>query len=276
MSVTAASPDATSPVTQAFQRNGYHIARALLSPKEVATIRDTFMETAKNGPVEGLSSLPTKLDPNDPLSFYPRMMHPHTHPSLPVGPLAEKYLLDPRIESILKECLGEQPIAVQTMFYFKPPGSRGQTLHQDNYYLKVRPKTCCAAWIALDDADAENGGMSVVPGTQDLEIACPEPADLSTSFTTEFVRPPEGLVPRLLDLKAGDVLFFNGSVVHGSTPNTSKERFRRALICHYVPESTEELSHWYFGAIRTFDGSVKDGIRKSTWGGPCGTDAGHH
>lgn len=275
----SATLTATSEIAEIFQRDGYYIARGLLSADEIVTIRETFMDTAKNGPVKGLSTLPVNLDPNDPLAFYPRMMHPHTHPELPVGPVAEKYLLDARIEAVLRECMGEQPIAVQTMFYFKPPGSRGQTLHQDNFYLKVRPKTCCAAWIAVDDADAENGGMSVVPGTQNMDIACPEKADLTTSFTTEYVRPPEGLEPLMLNLKAGDVLFFNGSVVHGSTPNTSKTRFRRSLINHYVPESTTELSHWYFGAIRTFEGrgdSSAKNIAKSEWGGPCGTDAGHH
>lgn len=258
-----------------FARDGYYVARGMLSKAEVAEILEAFMEDARGGPIPGLSDILKAASPEDPLSFYPRMMHPHTHPELRVGPVAEKYLMDRRIEAHLRAFMGEQPIAVQSMFYFKPPGARGQTWHQDNYYLRVRPKTCCAAWIAVDDADAENGGMGVVPGTHDMEVACPEQADMSQSFTADHVPIPEGKKAETCVLKAGDVLFFNGSLVHGSTPNTSKTRFRRSLICHYVPESTTEMSHWYQGALRTFDRSEKE-IVFTTGGGPCGTDAGRH
>jgi len=69
--------------------------------------------------------------------------------------------------------------------------------------------------------------------------------------------------------KTRDVLFFNGSVIHGSYPNTSTTRFRRAFICHYVPEKTAELSQWYRTPIR-FDGTGRL-IPPATGGGPCGT-----
>jgi phytanoyl-CoA hydroxylase len=65
------------------------------------------------------------------------------------------------------------------------------------------------------------------------------------------------------------VLFFNGSVIHGSYPNTSKDRFRRSLIFHYVPYTTQELSHWYKEPT-TFDGTIVN-IATATGGGPCGT-----
>jgi hypothetical protein len=77
----------------------------------------------------------------------------------------------------------------------------------------------------------------------------------------------DGPVP--VDLKAGDVLFFNGSVIHGSYPNTSKTRFRRSLIFHYVPLTSQELSQWYREPM-TFDGRVVE-IAAATGGGPCGT-----
>ena len=38
--------------------------------------------------------------------------------------------------------LGREPYAAQTMFYFKPPGARGQALHQDQTPLRVQPGTC--------------------------------------------------------------------------------------------------------------------------------------
>lgn len=258
---------------QQFERDGFLAIRGLFSPAEIEEIRGTFMEMAKDGPVPGLSDVPkarqgAPSSSSDPLLRYPRMMHPHKHPDKPVGPLAMRYMRDPRLKPILAELFGESPYAVQSMFYFKPPGARGQDLHQDNFYLRVKPGTCMAAWVAVDDADAGNGGMMCVPQTATLEVACPEKADPALFFTTEHVEPPPGLAPQMMNLKAGDVLFFNGSVIHGSTPNTSTDRFRRSLIFHYVPASTVEMSHYY--EALSFDGEKQD-IATNMDGGPCGT-----
>jgi ectoine hydroxylase-related dioxygenase (phytanoyl-CoA dioxygenase family) len=251
-----------------FDANGYAVARGLFTPAEVAEIRETFMAQASNGPVEGLSDGHHKAcSPDDPLAFYPRMMHPHKHPDKPVGPLSVRYMLDARVGQVLQSLMEDEPLAAQSMFYFKPPGARGQDLHQDNFYLRVAPGTCCAAWTAIDDADAENGGMMVVPGSDKADVVCPEKSDPTVSFTDAHVPVPEGLRPEVVPLKAGDVLFFNGSVIHGSTPNTSKDRFRRAFICHYLPRQSTELAHWY-SSLR-FSGEKVE-IPVATGGGPCG------
>jgi hypothetical protein len=256
-----------------FDRDGFLALRGLFSAAEIDDIRATFMETAKDGPVPGLSDVPKAREgapavSSDPLSFYPRMLSPHKHPDKPVGPLAMRYMREARLRPILAELFGEEPFACSSMFYFKPPGARGQDLHQDNFYLRVKPGTCMAAWLAVDDADEGNGGMMFVPQTAALDIACPELADASLSFTTEHVEPPPGLHPRMMRLKAGDVLFFNGSVIHGSTPNASADRFRRSLIFHYIPKSTVEMSHYY--EALSFDGARLD-IGVNMDGGPCGT-----
>jgi phytanoyl-CoA hydroxylase len=260
-----------------FRRDGFVAVRQLFSPGEIAELRDTFMEMAKHGPVEGLSETKQALNrggtaeyaPDDPLAFYPRMLHPHNHLDKPVGPLSMKYMLHPKLEPILAALFAEEPVAVQSMFYFKPPQSRGQDLHQDNFYLRVKPGTCVAAWVAIDDADEENGGMRCVPNTQSYPIQCPEQSDLVESFTTEHVAPPQGSRAEPVPLYAGDVLFFNGSVIHGSGPNRSKQRFRRAFICHYVARNTTELSHWYRTPFR-FNKELLS-IPVATGGGPCGT-----
>ena len=257
---------------QQFERDGFLALRGLFSRDEIDEIRETFMTLAKDGPVPGLSDVPkaragAPAASSDPLSRYPRMMHPHKHLDKSVGPLALRYMRDPRLRPILAELFGEDPFACQSMFYFKPPGARGQDLHQDNFYLRVKPGTCMAAWVAVDDADAGNGGMMCVPQTASLDIACPEKADPTLFFTTEHVEPPPGLEPQMMELKAGDVLFFNGSVIHGSTPNTSTDRFRRSLIFHYVPASTIEMSHYY--EALSFDGEKQD-IAVNMDGGPCG------
>src|SRR5215204_6373453 len=191
-----------------FDENGFLVVPGLFGPDEVRLLIDTFMAMHAGGPIPGcFNPVP---DADDILKRFPRMMHPHR-----ANDTALRYLLDPRLGAILEDLFGEEPLAAQSMLYFKPAGARGQALHQDNFYLKVEPGTCIAAWVALDPADRENGGLELVPGTHKMDLFCPEEADLDVSFTREYVAPPPGLSAVGVDLAAGDVLFFNGTVVHG-------------------------------------------------------------
>lgn len=261
-----------------YEEDGFLIVRQMFSAEEVGAIRDAFMSLADGGPVPGLfhpelcyigNGESAKIDP---LSRYPRVMHPHRHPDLPAGELALRYMLDSRIGGVLASLFAEEPVAAQSMFYFKPPGARGQALHQDNFYLRVAPGTCMAAWVAIDDADEDNGTLMVVPRSHRMDVACPEKADLSVSFTTDFVAVPEGLKESPVRLAAGDVLFFNGSLIHGSYPNTTEDRFRRAFICHYLPRGSAEISGGY-KPLLGFDGQEVGSIADAQGGGPCGTVA---
>jgi len=250
-----------------FQRDGYLVMRGLFSPDEVRELRDTLMEIHARAPIGSFYQRASEEEAaGDPLKLYPRVMHPHRFDALSM-----RRMLDPRIAATLRDLFGEDPLAAQSMFYFKPPGAKGQALHQDNFYLVVQPGTCIAAWVAVDPAVRENGGLVVVPGSNRGEVFCPERADPSVSFTSEFVNPPAGLSDIPLDLQPGDTLFFNGSLIHGSAPNTSRAQFRRAFICHYVPSSAKEMSHWYF-PLHDMAGNPVE--REATNdGGPCGTEA---
>jgi len=178
-----------------------------------------------------------------------------------------RYLLDPRIFDVIESLIGPA-FAAQSMFYFKPPTARGQALHQDNAFLQAHPETCVAAWIAIDDCDAENGALSVVPGSHRIQLLCLEPADESLSFTDAQVPVPDDVQIEQTQMLAGDVLFFHGSMVHGSTPNSSADRFRRSLIFHYIPQTSVEVAKFYDPLItRTGD---ELSIAASADGGACG------
>ena len=256
-----------TPLTQselaAFGRDGFAIVRALFTPGEVDELIETFNALHARGEIPGCFEAIPFGEATDPLDAYPRMMHPHR-----VSQVAMRCMLHPKLEPILHALLNEPPIAAQSMFYWKPPSARGQAPHQDNYYLRVSPGTCMAAWLAIDRADRENGGLFVAPGSHKLDLFCPEEADLSVSFTGDFVPVPKGLAQAPVDLDPGDVLFFGGNLIHGSQPNRTSDRFRRSFICHYMGASSEEVSRYYKPLYR-FDGT-EVAIDDATGGGPCG------
>jgi len=110
--------------------------------------------------------------------------------------------------------------------------------------------------------------MMVVPKTNHYEVVCPEMADASKSFTKHYVRPPAGTKPVLMEMEPGDTLFFNGSVIHGSGPNRSKSRFRRAFISHYATGHAERISAHYLPCLN-FEGKEIQ-LETHEGGGVCG------
>ena len=249
-----------------FEADGYLVVKGVFDPLEVEEIRETFQKI-------GNTTIPGYFEPElsgategvDPLKRYPRVMHPHRF-----NPIAKKYMLHPTVLAIMNDLYGEEALAAQSMFYYKPPGSRGQALHQDNFYLKVEPGNCIAAWTAIDRCDEENGCMLLVPKTNVYDIVCPDESDAKESFTTHYVKPPKDEKPVAAVMEPGDVLFFNGNLIHGSYRNKSKDRFRRAFICHYANISTTRISKHYNPLYRA-DGTALE-LEGNPDGGPCGIE----
>ncbi len=245
-----------------YQENGYVVVKKLFSSDEIAQYREHYMTLRKHGSYPGdLTGADTKN--GDPLKRYPRMIHMHRWDERSL-----RWVLDGRLNRCLTALLGREPYAVQTMLYFKPPGARGQALHQDNFYLRAQPGTCMAAWLALDDSDEANGCMQIVPGSHTWPLLCTAKADTSVSFTDVTVPLPRDHAVRPVIMAAGDVLFFNGALVHGSFPNTTPDRFRRALIGHYIEGAAEQVAQFYHPALR-MDGTPLE-LDLSGGGGTCG------
>ena len=249
---------------QQYQQQGYLIVSDLFAPEKIDFFKAHYEAMRQRETIEKNSDSGDSIyDKGDPLLVYPRLMQPHRRDEASL-----QWLIDDRLNRCLTALLSREPYAVQTMFYFKPPGARGQALHQDQYYLRVQPGTCMAAWMAVDECDEENGCLRVVPGSHTWPLLCTVEADTEQSFTDVTVPLPKGVEAVPVRMKAGDVLFFNGQIVHGSLPNSSMDRFRRALIGHYVVGQAEQVYKWYHPVLR-MDGTEVD-LGESEIGGACG------
>lgn len=211
MSVSYNIDERSTLYREEFEQTGYTLVRGLFSAAEAAELREHYMQLRHGGSYQGDFAGHNGTD-RDPLRRYPRMAQMHRWDDASLH-----WMIDPRIDEVMTSLLGRSPYAVQTMIYFKPPGSRGQALHQDNFYLKAEPGTCVAAWMALDHVDEANGCLEVVPGSHRWPILCTEKADTTVSFTdvTVPLPDPEAAVP--VEMEPGDVLFFHGALVHGAT-----------------------------------------------------------
>jgi len=259
----------TPAAREQFERDGYCVVDGIYSEQEIREI-ETFFENYRNrsDPVFDGGRHYEETDPNQTLL---RAMHPHRHSEKAMG-----WFTHPRLAAVLETLFGKPPLGAQTMYYYKPPGSRGQGMHQDDMYLLTSPANCMAAWTPVDDTDEENGCLRVVPGSHNLEVMCPDPEEakmaraeawksLSRKNPEEKKRVGRAIpVP----LKRGQTLFFGGRLIHGSGPNKSKTRSRRTFIGHYVDESTEMASKFYHPIVN-MEGEVVSHVKVNESGGPC-------
>jgi len=136
----------------------------------------------------------------------------------------------PRMVGIAVELIGQDVSLFQSMLLMKPPRFGGQKVwHQDNAYFRLEPNDVFGFWIALDDADVENGCMHVIPGSHSDGIG--DHGGVADDYGLSTAPTADDAVACMM--KAGDALVFHGETYHYTPPNRSDRR-RRALQYHYA------------------------------------------
>lgn len=234
MTTTTDLQELTAEQVAEYHRNGFIIVEDIVSPEEREALIAHFM---------GVHSGEQKVDwfePRDPESrpdlYWKRLFQTHQHDKLSMDTMRL-----PRAGRILHDLLGTEAVGIQSMFFFKAPGTPGQASHQDTNYIGSDPESLTACWIALDDADEDNGTMWVVPGSNGGPLL----KRGKIVDTTEF----EDWTDELVDVDysnavpvrapAGSAVFFHGRLIHESRLNRTTDRFRRVYVCHYVAKGAE-------------------------------------
>lgn len=216
-----------------FDQDGYVVARGLFTAEEAEFLKYHYTAMSETGKIQGDPFNYPKPEGmgDDPLKRYPRILQLHR-----IDPVSVKWLIDARLNAMLTRLLGREPYAAHAMIYFKPPKARGQALHQDNYYLRAKPGTCCAAWMALEDVDEENGCLQVVPGSHTWPTLCTVPADIGKSFTDIRMPIPAGtpLAHRPLHRRrlAADRPVLQATAAHGWQRGRARSQRERQRLRH--------------------------------------------
>ncbi|MBP9912744.1 MAG: phytanoyl-CoA dioxygenase family protein, partial [Opitutaceae bacterium] len=189
-----------------YARDGFVIMPDLLSVEECEKLK-----------AEARSVLDTHAKPGS--SVY-------VHVSV-VNPTFRALAEDARVVSILKPVMPHGVMFLSDKIVYKSADKKFPTpWHIDCFYWRnTRPKL--SVWIPLDDATAENGTLTVIPGShrQDwnmIKMGLPS-GDFQYEITEGDWR--EGDVVTCA-IKRGTAIIFSDRLVHGSTRNTAgKDRY---------------------------------------------------
>ena len=141
----------------------------------------------------------------------------------------------PLMRQIASSLLGDEALFVAIEFFSRPPGSDAiGPYHQDNGYFCYQPAEALAFWIALDDVDAQNGGVVYARGSHRGGLL-PHQALGIHGFSQQVAEAGEqlqgyeeivGVLPR------GGCSVHHCLTAHRSGPNPT-QRPRRAIVADY-------------------------------------------
>ena len=152
-----------------------------------------------------------------------------------LDPVFDRFSRQPQLAALAGRLGLEAPLLLQSMYLFKQPHVGAEVgWHQDATYLRTDPPSVTGFWIALDDADRDNGCLIALPGAHRgplREWFGYRDGDLVTR--TLDTTPWPAVEPVALEVRRGTLIVLHGLLPHASTPNHSP-RPRHAYSLHLI------------------------------------------
>ena len=147
----------------------------------------------------------------------------------------------PEILDTVAQLIGEDIIIWCSALFCKAgKGGKATPWHQDGHYWPIRPLETVTAWIAIDDVNAENSCLRVIPGTHKGRVSYTHDVDNSDTIILNQVLKPEHLQsapPRDIELAPGRFSIHDVYLIHGANPNNSGKR-RAGMVFRYMPATS--------------------------------------
>ena len=218
----------------AYNRDGFIVIENLVPSDEVESLRDRLREYTHGGRQSDSISI----------TIEPRIKRGELKVDNPgdgirkVGNLVQAddlfraLGLNQNIIGILEQILGPDIKIFRNDLLMKPPEVGSQKgWHQDSPYWPIEPMALCSCWLALDDATAENGCLSVLRGWHKKG---PLPhIKVTDDFVIDQDHRGDSLESVLAPVSAGGGVFFHSLLPHYTAPNRS-EKWRRAIALSYM------------------------------------------
>jgi ectoine hydroxylase-related dioxygenase (phytanoyl-CoA dioxygenase family) len=222
-----------------FQQRGFIVKPRFFPPETVRQLSDWLQSLSAGPETGGTEARYYEKSPVTGQSILVRVEHFLG----PENAAITKLLLPPKAIEALSELLGEPPVLFKEKVNFKLPGCRADKLHQDqsagwndycDFFITMA--------VAIDDNRRDNAALTFLQsGNYEKSLMAPEWQPLTQEDPP--YSPPEEYT--LIETSAGDAIFFDSYVPHGSPPNTSN-RPRRNIYVTFNRRSAGDLRRRYY------------------------------
>ncbi|MGD9603805.1 MAG: phytanoyl-CoA dioxygenase family protein [Gammaproteobacteria bacterium] len=175
------------------------------------------------------------------------------------------YVTHPDLLSLVSQLIGPDIILWASAVFCKPAATGLEVpWHQDGQYWPIRPRATVTVWIALDDVNADNGCMRVIPGSHRMGDFSHEVSDREDLVLNNVVNDPRLDLDTVIDvtLEPGQFSVHDVNIVHGSAPNRSGRR-RAGYAIRYMPSTSHYDRSIDMGKVSEL--SALDFARRPIW-----------
>ena len=161
-----------------------------------------------------------------------------------ISPVFNKLCLNKKILDAVESIIGKNILICGTTLFIKNPNEKGfVSFHQDAKYIGLEPHNWVTAWIAITDANEENGCMQMWPRSHKKNlIHHTEKFDennlLTRGQTIENV--PSGEIEHVV-LETGQMSLHHPTVIHGSGLNKSNDRRIGFVVQSYIGSNVNQV-----------------------------------
>ena len=214
----------TSDQLKQYEEEGYVAPIDVLSKEEAKEVRDEIELIEKKWPneLEGLGRNYIHL----------------------ISPVFDKVCNNTKILDAVESLIGKNILICGTTLFVKNPNEKGfVSFHQDAKYIGLEPHNWVTAWVAITDANEENGCMRMwsMSHKKNLQYHNQKFDDnnlLTRGQTVENV-PIDQTNPVIL--KAGQMSLHHPMVVHGSGLNKTNDRRIGFVIQSYIGTNVDQV-----------------------------------
>lgn len=162
------------------------------------------------------------------------------------------HIRDERRLAPVRDIVGSDLFCPNDLYFLKPPGTgRPVAWHQDSWYFRNTyissvgediDRSTIGTWMALDDADEQNGCLWVVPGSHHLGVVDHGQVESEGYFLQKRLTMTDETAEQAIPVEVpkGSLIFFNNALFHGSHQNRSN-RYRRAYVVHYMKSTIQHI-----------------------------------
>ena len=161
-----------------------------------------------------------------------------------ISPVFDQVCHNSKILDAVESIIGKNILVGGTTLFIKDPDNKGfVSWHQDAKYIGFEPYNWVTAWLAITDANEENGCMRMWSGSHKENIKDHKDTydknNLLTRGQTVQNVPIEKTTPNIL--KAGQLSLHHPMIVHGSDANKSKQRRIGFVIQSYIGTNVDQV-----------------------------------
>ena len=161
-----------------------------------------------------------------------------------ISPMLDEVTHNSNILDAVESLIGEDIFVCGTTLFIKNPNEKGfVSFHQDAKYIGLEPHNWVTVWLAVTDANEQNGCMRMLPGSHKENLKKHDQLfdknNLLTRGQTITNVPLDKTEPIIL--KAGQVSLHHPLIVHGSGLNQSNDRRIGFVIQSYIGSNVNQV-----------------------------------